>query len=340
MPPAPRPLVSVLLPARDAEGTVEAAARSILGQTLADLELLAVDDGSRDGTGAVLAGLAREDARVRVLHGGGAGLVAALQAALGEARGAYLARMDADDVSLPRRLEASVAALEAEPGLTGVAAGVELFRDDVPPSPSMRAYVAWMNGLTDAARLHRERFIESPLCHPAVCLRTAAVREAGGWRHGDFPEDYELWLRLLSRGGSLRSLGEVHFRWRDAPVRLTRTDPRYARRRFTWLKAQHLVRAPEAQGRALTVMGTGPEGLALLRFLRAEGARLERLVDVHPRKVGTRLEGLPVQHPDTLGPPEGDLKLLCVGLAGVREDLRAQLRSTGHVEGVDFLCAA
>lgn len=333
-------MVSVLLPARDAAATVEAAVRSILGQTLGNLELLAVDDGSQDATGALLAGLAREDARVRVLHTGGQGLVAALQLALAEARGTYLARMDADDVSLPRRLEASVAALEAEPHLTGVAAGVELFRDDVPPSPSMRAYVAWLNTLSDAQRLYRERFIESPLCHPAVCLRTDAVREAGGWRHGDFPEDYELWLRLLERGGSLRSLGEVLFRWRDAPVRLTRTDPRYARRRFTWLKGQYLLRAPETQGRVLTLMGTGPEGLALLRYLRDAGARLERLVDVHPRKVGTLLEGLPVVHPDALGPPEGDLKLLCVGLTGVRDDLRALLQRTGHVEGRDFLCVA
>ena len=143
-----KPVVSVLLPVRNAAGTVEAAVRSVLEQTLAELEVLAVEDGSTDGTRAVLERLSREDARVRVLPQDARGLVAALQHGLTRARGTYLARMDADDVSLPRRLEASVAALEADAALTGVAAGVALFREDAPPSPSMQRYVAWLNSLT------------------------------------------------------------------------------------------------------------------------------------------------------------------------------------------------
>jgi glycosyltransferase involved in cell wall biosynthesis len=340
MSPEAPPRVSVLLPARNAGATVERAARSILAGTLRPLELLAVDDGSTDGTGRVLARLAEEDARVRVLDGGGRGLVAALHQALAVARAPLVARMDADDESLPGRLAAQVAALDAEPALAGVGSAVEVFREDRPPSPSLRTYAAWLGSLTTPERLYRERFIESPLCHPAVCLRAEAVRAVGGWQEGDFPEDYALWLALLDAGHRLRALPEVLLRWRDGEGRMTRTDPRYERRRHTRLKARFLARAPELAGRRVTVMGTGPEGLALSRFLREEGVDVWRLADVHPRKVGTRIHGLPVVHRDAVGGPGGEHKVLAVGTHGVREELRAQLAAAGCVEGRDFTCAA
>jgi glycosyltransferase involved in cell wall biosynthesis len=111
------PVVTLLLPARDAERTVARAVESLLEGTLREIRVLAVDDGSTDGTRAELERLA----------------------ALGLARSPYVARMDADDEAPPRRLEASVAALEEDPSLGGVGTGVELFREDQPVSPSIAA---------------------------------------------------------------------------------------------------------------------------------------------------------------------------------------------------------
>ncbi len=335
-----QPLVSVLLPARNAAPTMRMAVESLLHGTLREVEVLAVDDGSSDRTGEVLAQLAASDDRVRVLDGGGRGLVAALHQALAVARAPYVARMDADDEALPRRLEAQVQALEADVSLAGVGTGVELFRDDRPVSPSLRAYAAWLNSLTSPELLARERFIESPLCHPSVCLRTEVLRGFGAWQEGDFPEDYALWLALLDAGYRLKTLPEVLLRWRDSDRRLTRTDARYAQRRFTWLKARYLARLPALVGRPVTVLGSGREGLALTRFLRAEGVRVVRLVDVNPRKVGTRIDSLPVVHPDALTGHEGEHKVVAVGTHGARGDVRALLSGLGCVEGRDFTCAA
>lgn len=336
----PPPVVTVLLPARNSESTVARAVESLLAGTLRELRILAVDDGSTDGTRGVLEGLAARDSRVEVLDGQGRGLVAALQLALSQATSPYVARMDADDEALPRRLEASVAALEADSHLAGVGTGVELFREDQPVSPSLQAYAAWLNGLTTTETLFRERFIESPLCHPSVCLRREPLVASGGWEHGDFPEDYALWLKLLHAGHGLRNLPEVLMRWRDSSGRLTRTDPRYDVKRFTWVKARYLALGPLAKGRTCTVWGAGPSGLTLTRFLREQGASVERLIDVHPRKVGTRIEGIPVVSPDKLGPPNGELMLVCVGIRWAREEIRADLTARGWVEGSDFLCAA
>jgi hypothetical protein len=334
------PRVSVLLPARDAERTVRRAVESVLAGTLADLEVLAVDDGSRDGTREVLEALARADPRVRVLAGHGEGLVAALGTALAAARAPYLARMDADDEALPRRLEASVEALEADPSLAGVGTSVEVFRDDQPVSPSMSAYVRWLNGLTTPERLARERFVESPLCHPSVCLRRAPLLAVGAWEAGPFPEDYQLWLKLLDAGQRLRNLPEVLLRWRDSGARLTRTDPRYGWERFLFLKGHFLARLGALRARPCTMWGTGPTGLKLTRLLRERGVEVARFVDLHPRKVGTRIHGIPVLHPRELGGPgEGHL-VAAVGAHGARDEIRAELGARGWAEGVDFTCAA
>ncbi len=330
---AAAPTISVLLPARDAAATVETAARCILTQTYTDLELIAIDDGSRDDTGAKLRGLG--DGRVRVLEGGGRGLVHALNIGLAAARGRLIARMDADDECAPQRLEVSLAALERE-GLDGVGTQVEIFRDDRPVSPNLAAYGAWLSSLTSPELLFRDRFVESPLCHGSVLLRREALDAIGGWSDGDFPEDWELWLRLLESGRRLSCVPQVLYRWRDHDRRLTRTDARYALDRHARLKARFLA----ARHRRVIIAGAGRTGLELSRLLRGRGVELERFIDVNPKKVGTRLEGIAVVGPDDVGPPRGTHLIAAAGSKGARAEIRRHLATLGWIEGDHFTCAA
>lgn len=334
------PTVSVLLPARDAADTVEAAARSVLEGTFRPLELLAIDDGSTDGTRAVLERLAAADPRVRVLSGGGRGLVAALELGRREARAPhYLARMDADDESLPERLARQVAALEEEPSLWAVGTQVELFSRGDPLSPNLSLYAGWLNGLTTPEALYRDRLVESPLCHPSALLRREALERVGGWKDEDVPEDWALWLAMLEAGGRLRAVEPVLFRWADHPRRLTRTDPRYGWPALQRLKARHLARQLQGCPR-LTVWGAGELGLALFRQLKQLGLGAARFVDVHPRKVGRRLEGVEVVAPEALGAPSpGEHLVAAVGAKGARAEIRAFLAARGWEEGRDFTCA-
>lgn len=327
------PAITVLLPARDAAATVLAAARCILTQTYTDLELVAIDDGSTDATGQLLRGLS--DARVRVLDAGGRGLVHALNLGLAAARGRFIARMDADDECAPERLAASLEALEAG-ALDGVGTQVEIFRDDRPVSPNLAAYGAWLNGLTSPELLFRDRFVESPLCHGSVLLRREALEAAGGWRDGDFPEDWELWLTLLESGRRLSCVPRVLYRWRDHERRLTRTDGRYALHRHAELKARFL----SARHRRVAIAGAGRTGLTLSRLLRGHGVDLTRFIDVNPRKIGTRLEGVPVVGPHDVGPPDGVHLIAAAGSKGARDEIRRHLGGLGWREGDHFTCAA
>lgn len=330
--------VTVLLPARNAEATIEAALRSILAQTFRDFVVLAIDDGSTDGTAARLHDFARDDARVTVLSTGGIGLVGALNLGLERTRTPLLARMDADDESLPTRFEKSVRALEEHRDWAGVGTGVEIVRADRPPSPNLQAYGRWLSSLTSPQLVFRDRFIESPLCHPSMTLRTDALRAAGGWRDGPFPEDWELWLRLMERGEKLSVVPEVLHRWTDHDRRLTRTDERYALERHLSLKADFLARL--LRGKPITLWGATDTGRTLSRALTAHGLTIARFVELDARKVGQRIHGVNVVHPDALELEPDAHVLSCVAAKGAREDIRAFLRARGLEELRDFTCVA
>jgi glycosyltransferase involved in cell wall biosynthesis len=331
-------VVSVLLPARDAEPTIDAALASLAAQTFTDFEVLAIDDGSRDGTRARLDDWARRDPRIRPVSTSGVGLVGALTLGLGRSSGAFVARMDADDVSLPERLAESVARLEREPSLAGVGTGVEIVRVDRPPSPALVAYGRWLSSLTTTARLFADRLVESPLCHPSVTLRRSALERAGGWRDGDFPEDWELWLRLLEAGERLVCLPRVLHRWTDHDRRLTRTDARYRPAGHTALRAAVLARRLE--GQPIAIWGAGERGITLAKALLARGARVDRFIDVNPRKLGQRIHGARVVWPEDLLAPGEEHVVAAVGASGARAEIRAFLESRGFVETEHFTCAA
>jgi glycosyltransferase involved in cell wall biosynthesis len=333
------PRVAVLLPARDAAGTVRAAAASILRQRFRDLELVAVDDGSRDGTAEILEGLARRDARVRVIHGPGEGIARALNRGLEACDADVVVRMDADDVAHPRRVERQVAALEADPSLAAVGSRVRLFpRREV--AGGMARYAAWLNGLVTPELVTRDLLVEAPLVHPASAIRREALEEAGGWRDGDFPEDYDLWLRLSAAGRRLSNLPEVLLDWRESPSRLTRTDGRYALSRHVALKAAWLAAGPLFDRREVAIWGAGETGRGFARALASLGVSPVLFLEVDPKKIGRSLLGAPVVSYEEAARARGLPLLVAVGAPGARDLIRAELGRQGFEEVRDYRCVA
>ncbi len=334
------PRVSVLLPVRDARPWLEAALDSLARQTLAEHEVVAVDDGSVDGSGEMLLARAAVDARIRVLCQPARGLVAALQTGLAACAAPLVARMDADDVSHPRRLELQLRRLEESPRVGVVTCGVTLFPTSG-AAEGFQLYVRWLNSLRGHSDMARERFVEAPVVHPSAVVRTAVLREAGGWRDVGWPEDYDLWLRLLEAGVRFARVDRPLLAWRDRPDRLTRTDARYAKRGFLACKAHFLARGPLAGRRAL-IWGAGPTGRELARRLLAERVRLESFVDVDRRLEGRIVRGVPVIGPGKLGERLSDdvVVLAAVAARGARALIRDRLEALGLVEGESYWCVA
>jgi glycosyltransferase involved in cell wall biosynthesis len=192
------PRVSVLMPVYNGARYLDAAVQSILCQTYADFELVVVDDGSTDESLVRIA--AYRDPRIRVVRSGNRGVGAALALAVEHARGEYLARMDADDISAPHRLQLQVACLDAHPDVGVVdAASHQMDRsgrplaDEEEPAPPARAARRW------------KLLWRNVITHPTVMMRAAVLSRASAtYRAGCVSEDYDLWLRLLPHTEFLR----------------------------------------------------------------------------------------------------------------------------------------
>ena len=323
----------MLLPVRDAASTLPASLASLRAQTFEDFEVIAVDDGSRDASGAILAEAAAGDPRLRVIAGGG-GLVVALNAAAGAAAGEYLARMDADDVALPERLARQVARLDAEPALDVLGCRVALLDRGLEGNAGMRAYVEWSNTLLTHEAIAADMLVEAPLAHPSVMMRAAALRGLGGYRAFEGPEDYDLWLRALAAGCRFGKVPEVLLQWRDTPSRLSRTDARYAPERFFDLKLESFLRtSPPRDG--VVVWGAGPIGKAWARGVSDLGRAVRAFVEVDPRKIGQTIQGAPVVAVDAAGAYRREVHLAAVGLP----DARRRIREAAARLGIERLVA-
>jgi len=327
------------MPVRDGARHLDEAVASILGQTLRDLELIVVDDGSSDGTPAMLDAWTRRDPRVHAVRQAAAGIVPALERARAVARAPYVARMDADDVALPERLERQHALLEAREDWVGCGTAVSYFPAER-VRDGARRYERWINGVVSPEEIAHNLFVECPLPHPTFFLRANAVEAVGGYRDRGWPEDYDLILRLWQGGGRLGKVPTPLLLWREGRARLSRTHRRYAPEAFRRCKAHYLARTVLRGGRAPVIWGAGPVGKAFARALDAEGVAVRAFVDVDPKKVGQVVHGAPVVGPEEGVRMPGCFHLAAVGQKGARARIRALLEAGGLMIGTDFLPVA
>jgi glycosyltransferase involved in cell wall biosynthesis len=332
------PRVSVLLPARDAATTLPLCLRSIERQTEPHWECIVVDDASRDETREVAERSAARDSRFRVVAGEGAGLVAALLRGFEHCRAPLIARMDADDWMHRDRLRAQCAALEAAPELAGVGCHVRLFpRNGL--REGRRTYESWLRSLRTPEDVRRDAFVECPLAHPTWLLRRE-VLEAHPYRECDWPEDYDLLLRLLGSGQNLGVVPRRLLGWRDSPARLSRVHPNYADDRFTACKAEYLAAGFLANLDRYVLWGYGGTGRALRRELAERGREPSHIVELHPGRLGQRIHGAPVIPPQALREIDCPRIVVSVAGAGPRSEIRAALARMGFRELQDYICAA
>lgn len=334
------PLVSVLLPLREAAAHLEACLGSLAAQSLRDFEVVAVDHASSDAGPAILEAWRARLPALRVLRVEGGELPAALNAGLELCRAAYVARMDADDICHPRRLELQAACLEANPQIALLGSRVDCFGEE-PLSEGAKAYQEWINSLLEAEDLLRERFIECPLPHPSWMFRRQAVAALGAYGGEGWPEDYDLLLRAAEAGLGLGKLPQPLLRWRQHPARHSKAHPRYRREAFFRLKARHLARLAAPSG-ACAVWGAGDRGRLLIRQLQLEGARVAFCVGAAEGagRRATSAHGVEVIPPERLpGRLPGPL-FVCVGSPGVRPRVRDWMRGRPWREGEDWLFAS
>lgn len=331
--------VSILLPFHNAGPTLAETLTSICRQTFKDFELLAVDDHSTDQGRSILERLAAKDPRVRLLDSPFRGLVPALNLGLLSATAPLVARMDADDLMHPERLQRQAETLGRNPDLALVGSATRAFpASEI--SGGFREYLRWQNQCNNPYQIHDEIYIESPFAHPSVMFRKPVVMALGGYRDGPFPEDYELWLRMRHAGYRMAKLEQELLDWRDYPRRTSRTDPRCSRESFDRLRADYLARDPlvNLKKDALIIWGAGRKTRRRCRLLLDRGFRLQSWIDIDPRKIGNRVADAPVNPPEWLaGQSPRPLVLVYVANHGAREQIAEDLHRMDYRRGRDYL---
>ncbi|MCZ7553558.1 MAG: glycosyltransferase family 2 protein [Anaerolineales bacterium] len=212
------PCVSVVMPVRDGARTVAQALRSVLSGTLDDLELIVIDDGSRDATARIVEGFAQRDPRVRLFSQAAHGVAASRNRGFAAARGRFIAWLDADDLSLPGRLERQLACLEAQPELAILGGAAYLLRAggggvgvSAPPlsDSAIRCALPFDNPfIQSAVMLRRETLLRGALNYNPAYVHC---------------EDYELWSRLLECGRGMNLRDPLIVR-REHPAQRSRAE--------------------------------------------------------------------------------------------------------------------
>jgi glycosyltransferase involved in cell wall biosynthesis len=330
------PEISVIIPYCNAAKTLSKAIESIQNQTFRNWECVLVDDGSIDDSSALVKTYAAEDNRLRPLQQAHGGIVRALQEGCAHARGRYIARMDADDIALPERLEMQYEHMQAHPETALCGTHVTMFGAEI--GEGRKRYEEWLASLQNHNDIVRDLFIECPIAHPTFFLRREPFVRVGGYEDHGWAEDYDLCMRLFLNSERFGMVAEPLLKWRESSQRLSMTAERYSLEQFRALKRAYLSRSYLKHRSVFHQWGAGEVGKAWLREWQA--LKPQGVVDIHPRKIGLKIHGVPVIAPDDLPRPGTTFIIIAVGAPGAREEIRAWLTPRGYSELRDFLFVA
>ncbi len=188
-----QPAISIILPAYNAAKYIEQTISSLLNQTFTDFELLVIDDGSTDNTVSVIKKFT--DSRIILIQNEhNLGLVKTLNKATMLCKGNYIARMDADDIALPQRLQLQKEFLDAHTNIAATAGWVNFIDENNKPAG------AWdLDRQTNTAvQIKKVLVKENCIAHPSVMIRAAVLQQYLYSEKQLHIEDYDLWLRLTA----------------------------------------------------------------------------------------------------------------------------------------------
>ncbi|HQV52435.1 MAG: glycosyltransferase [Flavobacteriales bacterium] len=330
--------VSILLPFRNAASTLQRAFRSMIDQTFLDHELILIDNGSSDTSTSIAEEWCKKDQRIRLVREPTIGIAHALNTGLEHAKAGYIARMDADDIAQPERLQKQVEFLDTHPEI-GVVGTRTNFISTVANNRGMEAYVNWQNAIITPREHYLKRFVDAPVAHPSVLFRHDLVQQFGGYDTGPLPEDHELWLRWMHHRVRFAKLPDELLTWNDHPQRSSRTHSNYSVDAFFTTKAKWIAawyRRKFPSGRPVIIAGTSTLCKARARMLEHEGIPISAFTDVRER-VLPRYRF--ILHNELPGPGEA-LIISFISQRGTGDKIAAFLVSRGLTEGTDFILAA
>ncbi len=261
-----KPLISVLMPVFNAGPWLEECLQSIVNQTETNWELIAIDDQSTDNSFDILKQFAQENERIQLFKNQSKGIIPALQVAFQHAKGAYITRMDADDLMSADKLE-SLSTTLSENGPGHLATGWVKYISPTNLGDGYLRYETWLNNLCSTSNHYQDIYRECVIPSPCwMCAREDLIR-VGAFDSTTYPEDYDLCFRFYKNGLKVIGIQKVLHFWRDHQERTSRNSPTYADQRYFDLKLPYFLDLDYNPDLPLVLWGTGKKGKLLAQKL-------------------------------------------------------------------------
>lgn len=223
-----KPLVSVIMSVYNSEKYLSEAIESILNQTYRNFEFIIINDGSTDKSLEIIKNYAQQDSKIFLISRGNRGLVASLNEGMKKARGKYIVRMDADDISLSARIEKQVEFMETNPDIVLCGTAAIVFDDKIQKKWKV---------FEDEKMIKAELLFSSPFIHPSIIMRKDLILKYNLFYNKKFlhTEDLELWNRISNYGLKMANINEILFKYRNTPNSVTKNADKYETKRFNMI---------------------------------------------------------------------------------------------------------
>ena len=339
------PKVSILLPYRNSEKTIHQCLKSIKNQDFHDWEALLVNDCSCDLSFEIVNSLSQKDPRIRSLQAERPCFVTALNYGISKARSKIIVRMDSDDLMHRNRLSIHFEYLKRNPEIGLVSSKVKHISNAKSNfnSQGYAEYVKWTNQILSHQQILLNQFRESPFAHPSVTYRKILIEKYGGYRNGNFPEDYELWLRWLSKGVKMEKVNQILVDWFDSKERMSRTSPRYSKDAFQKIKSIYLrtwIKQTFGDSKKITAWGCGKVAKKQATYLFENGINITSFYEVDFKKIGHDFLNAPILPIDAISGDRDELILVLSGARSAYQKIYNFLSARKLQNGRDFLFIA
>jgi len=330
------PKISIILPYFNAEKTLKRSVVSILQQAFMNFELLLVNNNSTDNSFEIAVELAKKDSRIILLYEKNQGVVFATQKGFDNSKAKLIARADADDFWHKDKLLFQYKFLIKNINIDVVSCRVNFIGDT--KNDGMLTFVNETNEYLKHEDIAINRFSELQVINPTIMFRKEVALKYGLYKEGDFPEDYEMFLRWIEAGVKYHKLSEYLLDWYDSETRLTRTDKRYSFEAFYKIKSSYLfnyLKENNPHFPYVAIWGAGKRTKRRTKGLKYLGIKIKFFIDVDKNKINGKEV---IFYKDI--PKKGKAYIVSfVNNRGIRKEIKYYLLSKKYSLAEDFIIA-
>lgn len=328
------PLISILIPFKNTAEYLPECLDSILAQSYSHWELVIVDDHSTDISCSIVADYAKKDARITLYKNEGSGIIEALRMAFSNSTGAFITRMDSDDIMSLNKLEVLSKSLKAH-GRQHIALGLVKYFSEYGLGEGYSNYEKWLNALTKSGQNYSEIFKECVIPSPCWMIHREDLIACNAFDEDRYPEDYDLTFRFYESGYKCIPCDELLHYWRDYATRTSRIDPHYEQNYFLDLKLFYFLKLNYDKARPLVIWGAGSKGKNIARLLVENGTPFHWICD-NPNKIGRHIYDQELKAFNFLESLSEPQSIITVANSTAQLEIRAYLNDHSMKSMIDF----